>query len=251
MGETTEWVCFLEPSRAGMPSGPTAEEAAAVGEHFAYYQRLLGEGVLVLAGRTQEPPFVGLFVFRAKDRPAAEAIVAADPGVARGVFRARVQPYTVALLGTAGATPPHRRLAAELFNRVWTLLDTPDRTPEQDDEMVHAAHASAYHWLQAGGLLEHARSHWQCARVYSTLRRGEAALHHALRCLALCEQHGLGPFDTTCAHEAIARALVALDRRDEARDSLARAEAALGEITDAEDRSIAQQDIEQTRRAVG
>jgi hypothetical protein len=40
----------------------------------------------------------------------------------------------------------HRRLAADLFNRVWELLEMPVRTREQDDEMVHAAHASRYHW---------------------------------------------------------------------------------------------------------
>src|SRR5436190_16452887 len=33
-----------------------------------------------------------------------------------------------------------RRLAADLFNFVWTLLEDPDRTPEQDERMVHAAH---------------------------------------------------------------------------------------------------------------
>jgi len=36
----------------------------------------------------------------------------------------------------------HRRLGGELFNRAWDLLVLEQRTPEQDDEMVHAAHAS-------------------------------------------------------------------------------------------------------------
>ena len=31
-----------------------------------------------------------------------------------------------------------RTLAVDLFNHVWTLLEKPDRTPEQDDEMMHA-----------------------------------------------------------------------------------------------------------------
>ena len=39
-----------------------------------------------------------------------------------------------------------RTLAADLFNHTWTLLETPDRTPAQDDEMIHSAHASRYHW---------------------------------------------------------------------------------------------------------
>ena len=43
-----------------------------------------------------------------------------------------------------------RALAVGLFNYTWTLLENPDRTPEQDDEMIHAAHASRYHWGEVG-----------------------------------------------------------------------------------------------------
>ncbi len=43
-----------------------------------------------------------------------------------------------------------RTLAVELFNHVWTLLEKPDRTSAQDDEMLHAAHASRYHWGEIG-----------------------------------------------------------------------------------------------------
>jgi hypothetical protein len=38
-----------------------------------------------------------------------------------------------------------RQLAAGLFNDVWRLLEMPRRQPEQDDEMLHAAHAPRYH----------------------------------------------------------------------------------------------------------
>jgi hypothetical protein len=38
-----------------------------------------------------------------------------------------------------------RQLAVDLFNHVWTLMGTPDRTPQQDAEMIHAAHASRHH----------------------------------------------------------------------------------------------------------
>ena len=43
-----------------------------------------------------------------------------------------------------------RRLAADLFNRVWELLDLPGRSRDEDDEMVHAAHASRYLWGRVG-----------------------------------------------------------------------------------------------------
>jgi hypothetical protein len=40
----------------------------------------------------------------------------------------------------------HRRLGVALFNHTWTLIAKPDRTPAETDEMIHAAHASRYHW---------------------------------------------------------------------------------------------------------
>ena len=43
-----------------------------------------------------------------------------------------------------------RRLGIDLFNRTWTLIERPARTPAEDDELLHCAHASAYHWAQVG-----------------------------------------------------------------------------------------------------
>ncbi len=44
----------------------------------------------------------------------------------------------------------HRQTGAHLFNHVWSLLEMEDRTTAQDDEMLHAAHASRWHWAQTG-----------------------------------------------------------------------------------------------------
>ena len=92
-----QFICFLEPARAGMPNDPTPEEAEAASEHFAYYQRLHQEGTLILAGRTQEPPHVGIMIFEAESKSAADSIVNKDPAIIAGVFKARVQAYRIAL----------------------------------------------------------------------------------------------------------------------------------------------------------
>ncbi len=83
--------------------------------------------------------------------------------------------------------------------------------------MVHAAHASRYHWGEVGQPANLARGEWQCSRVYAVLGRGEPALHHARRCLEICQEHGIGDWDVAFAYEALARASrVAgdLDRRE-------------------------------------
>lgn len=94
-----EFLCTLRPVRPAMPDDPTPEERDAVGAHFAYYQSLRDRGVLVLAGRTTEPPYTGVFVFRAESEDHARAIVDTDPAVARSVMTATLQPFRTALFG--------------------------------------------------------------------------------------------------------------------------------------------------------
>jgi len=109
----------------------------------------------------------------------------------------------------------HRKFAVDLFNLTWNLLDKEDRTREEDDRMVHATHASRFHWGEVGTPLNLERGEWQISRVYSVLRRGEAALHHARRCLEICRENEIGDFDIAFAYEAIARANSVLHRKDE------------------------------------
>lgn len=114
----------------------------------------------------------------------------------------------------------HSDLAKALFNRSWTLLDMPSRTPEQDDELVATAYASLWHWLQVGTELNRERGHWLIARCCAEAGRGQAALHHATACLQSCVDHDHGAFDLAFAHEARGRALIALGRVDEASEAL-------------------------------
>jgi hypothetical protein len=131
-----------------------------------------------------------------------------------------------------------RRLAKDLFGRVWTLLETDGRTPEQDDEMIHTAHASRFHWGEVGGPEQRARGEWQCSRVYSVLERGEPAVHHARRCLEICQESGIGDWDLAFAYEALARAHAIAGDADEAARYKELAREAGEAIADAEDRDV-------------
>ena len=136
-----------------------------------------------------------------------------------------------------------RKLGASLFNGTWTLMEMENRTPEQDDGMIHMAHASAHHWRQVGKPENFARSEWQCSRMYTVVGRAEPALWHARRCLEICEQHGIGDWDLGFAYEALARAHgVAGDAAERERYlTLAREQAA--RIAEDEDRELLLADL--------
>jgi DNA-binding transcriptional MerR regulator len=138
-----------------------------------------------------------------------------------------------------------RKLAADLFNHTWTLLERSDRTPEQVDEMIHSAHASRYHWGEVPDreAVNLARGEWQCSRVYAVLGRAEPALWHARRCLEINEAAGIADWDIAAAYEAMARAYTVAGDIDQVATWKAKAVAALNAIADPDDREIVEGDI--------
>jgi hypothetical protein len=137
----------------------------------------------------------------------------------------------------------HRKLAVSLFNRTWELIDMPERTVEQNDEMLSAAHASAYHWLQVGSPQNFAISQWQLARVYALLGRPQSAIHHGERSLSISRDGDLGPFYHSYAHEAIARGHLAAGARDKMLEHKAHALAFVPRIDDPEELEFIERDL--------
>ncbi|MHA1932697.1 MAG: hypothetical protein ACW96X_09175, partial [Promethearchaeota archaeon] len=109
----------------------------------------------------------------------------------------------------------HRKMAAQLFNKTWDLIDKGDnRTSDENDDMIHSAHASRYHWSVVVASGEYPKSgptnlqagDWQISRVYALLKRSEPSLYHAKRCLQICEENKIGDFNLAFAYEAVSRA---------------------------------------------
>jgi hypothetical protein len=130
----------------------------------------------------------------------------------------------------------HRQLGVDLFNEVWRLMET----REDDERMLHAVHASAYHCAEAPECepRNRARSEWQVSRVYAVLGRAEPALHHARRCLEICEAEpeNIEDWDLPFAHEALARAHSVAGNAGEARHHELKARELGKQIADPEDR---------------
>ena len=139
---------------------------------------------------------------------------------------------------TVNESEIHRKFAVDLFNFVWELLNKPERSLEENDRMLHAAHASRYHWEQAGGPVNLVRGEWQVSRVYAVLNRAEPALYHARRCLDICKQNQIGDFDLAYAYEALARAAYIAGQQTECKFYYELAWQAGERISEQEDREL-------------
>jgi hypothetical protein len=130
----------------------------------------------------------------------------------------------------------HRRAGVDLFNEAWRLMES----RENDERMLHAAHASAYHWSVAPECepKHRARSEWQVSRVYAVLGRAEPALHHACRCVEMCTENpeNVEEWDLPFAYEALARAHLLAGDLEAARRCEEKARELGAEIADPEDR---------------
>jgi hypothetical protein len=146
-------------------------------------------------------------------------------------------------MSTFDVAAAHRHFAAECFNRAWSLIDRPSRTPAEDEGMVSAALASLWHWTERSDCTDQNLSvgHWQASRVYALVGQGESARRHAERALHFAA--GCSPFYVGYAHEALTRAAVVLGDRAAAGEHLAQAQACAAAVTDAEERKMLESDL--------
>jgi DNA-binding transcriptional MerR regulator len=144
----------------------------------------------------------------------------------------------------ASAPADEKALAISLYNGVWEYLGKENRTPADDDTMVHMAHASRYHWGNVGAPVNLARGEWLCSRVYAVLGRAESARYHAQRELDICRENGIGDWDVAVAYEALARSAAVAGNAELARGYTEQALLAAEDIVDPEDRAVVLDDLE-------
>jgi hypothetical protein len=139
----------------------------------------------------------------------------------------------------------HPYFGKSLNNKVWELLKKTDRSMAEDELMVHAAHASCYHWLIAGTGLNHQRAEWLIAHVYTILGHPDSAIRHATRCLELTKEFTgeMKDFDGAYAQECMARAFALAGKGDEAKRYIALAEKEAQAIARGEDKYIFMNDF--------
>jgi hypothetical protein len=131
-----------------------------------------------------------------------------------------------------------RWFAIECNNRAWRLAEAASRTPAEDDEMLHSAHAAALHWGKAGTELHKARATMLLGHVHALLGDGANAMTYARRSFEYVTSHDSPAWEVAFAHAVLANAAGAA--RDEAlcAEHYAIAHRLGAALPDAEERSI-------------
>jgi hypothetical protein len=148
-----------------------------------------------------------------------------------------------------GGRDLHRWFGVELNNEVWDTIDNglgPDSSPEEQEQALFAAYASAFHWRQIGTVANLGRGEHLVASVAAAVGLLEVAGRHARRYQELIDAHpaAFTDWDRGFAAEALAR-VAALQGSPDAARLRDEAQAATDAIADPEDRDIVQNRLTQ------
>lgn len=131
-----------------------------------------------------------------------------------------------------------RRFATGANNRGWTLAEKVSRTPAEDAEMLHAAHASRYLWGAIGTEKNLASADLLLGQVHALLGLGHTAMQYAQSAFEYFTSHPSETGELAFAHAVRANAAHASGQHDLHRGSYAKALELADALTDAEDRKI-------------
>lgn len=99
-----------------------------------------------------------------------------------------------------------KRFAVACNNRAWALVEQADRTPSEVHEMLHAAHASAWHWARVGTSLNEARANMLLGMAHGLAGEGALGLRYAMLAFNYFNEHEAPDWEQAFAHAALAAA---------------------------------------------
>ena len=131
----------------------------------------------------------------------------------------------------------HRYFATTANNLAWAL-STRERTPEEDHELLNAAHASAYHWFSAGTELQQMRAIMLLAEAHARVGLGASAYAYAQTMKSYFTSKESPDWELAFTHTIHAHACHVNGNLEEYEVSFKAAEQAIASIADDEDRAI-------------
>jgi hypothetical protein len=139
----------------------------------------------------------------------------------------------------------HKHFSVACFNKAWELLDKPDRSAEEDEQMLRLSLTSHWHWTQR---IDCAPTNisvalWQTSRIYAVLGQAKNAKRYAEMCLAVSQGDDIPPFYLGYAYEAMARAELVASNRKQMQLYLAKAQRAADKVSDPEEKKWLLEDL--------
>ncbi len=135
----------------------------------------------------------------------------------------------------------HKQMAMQANNRAWDL-SVQERTAAEDQELLHAAHAAAYHWAKVGTELHQLRAIMLLAEAHAVLGLGPTAWAYAQQMHQFFTARSETPdWELALAHTIAAHAAKVAGQTTFAETYQKLAETAIESIADPADRAIVMQ----------
>ncbi len=144
--------------------------------------------------------------------------------------------------------PAHEFFSKSCFNQAWDLIEKPNRTPEEDEQMRLLAHSSIWHWSQRADAVDQNFSigYWQLSRIYALLNDADNSRSAAQMCLQKTPKNDA--FLMGYALEALTRAEVIAGNKEPAQTHYSEAIRQADLITSSEDQQALLKDLEELSR---
>jgi hypothetical protein len=131
-----------------------------------------------------------------------------------------------------------RRLASQANNRAWSLAEMLQRSPDENEEMLQAAHAAMYFWKIVGNPNNHAHAALLLAHVYALLGLPVPAARYLSKSLPYFMQHEGAPWELAFAHAVAANVASAEGNAAAHAKHYSEAQTAATHMTDPETRVV-------------
>jgi hypothetical protein len=141
----------------------------------------------------------------------------------------------------------HRYFAIECNNRAWDL-SVRMRGPAEDEDMLNAAHAAAFHWRIAGNELNHMRAKMLLAEVHASVGLGKSALAYANDVCRYFLSRETPDWEIAFTHVVQAHAAYAAGDGALHRSAYAESVRAIAAVEDEEERAIVEKSFAQVPR---
>jgi hypothetical protein len=139
----------------------------------------------------------------------------------------------------------HSHFSAHCFNAAWDLMEQPERTTAQDEEMLRLSLASTWHWTQREDCTPANLSvgYWQTSRIYALMGQADNARRYGLMALTTVQDEEAS-FYQGYAYEALARAEALAGDREKMAEYLEQARRAAERVADGQSREMLEADLD-------